>query len=104
MALQAQRVDIAHVQQARVGGSVRRVARRAALSFDHGMLKHKWTRGLGMALGADRVLIGSRLQLRTFEGAMRIVTITAGQQPLIDFVMERLRERRFHVGVAGVTD
>ena len=102
MALQAQRVQIADVQQARVGRSVRRVARGAALGFDHGMLKDKWTGGLGMAFRADRVLISRRLQLLGFEGAMRIVTIAAGQQPFIDFVMERLRERRFHVGVAGV--
>jgi hypothetical protein len=33
---------------------------------------------------------------------MRIVTIAAGQQPFIDFVMKWLRERRFHVCVAGV--
>ena len=81
---------------------MRRVASDAALGFDHGMLKDKWTCGLGMALGADCVLIGSRPQLRTFEGAMWIVTIAAGQQPFIHFVMKGLRERRLYVGVAGV--
>ena len=104
MALEAQSVQIANIQQARVGGSVRRVARDTALGFDHGMLKDKWTCGLGVALGANRVLIGRRLQLLRFEGAMRIVAIATGQQPLVDFVMERLRERRFHVCVAGVAE
>ena len=104
VALQAQRVHIADVQQARVGGSVRRVAGDAAFGLDHGMLKDEWTRGLGVALGADRVLISGRLQLLGFERAMRIVTIAAGQQAFIHFVMERLRERGFHVGVAGVTE
>ena len=102
VAPEAQRVQIANVQQARVGRSVRRVARDAALGLDYGMLKDKRTCGLGVALGADRVLIGSRLQLLAFESAMRIVTIAAAQQPFIDFVMERLREGWFHVGVAGV--
>jgi len=68
------------------------------------MLKDKWTGSLGVALGADRVLIGSRLQLLSFEGAMRIVTIAIAQQPLIDLVMEWLRERRLHLGVAGVAE
>ena len=83
---------------------MRRVARDTALSFDHRMLKGEWPCGLGVALGADRVLIGSRLQLLGFECAMRIVTVAAGQQPFIDLVMERLRERRFHFGVAGVAE
>lgn len=77
VAAEAQRVQIADVEQARVGRPVRRMARDAALGLDHGMLKDKWTCGLGMALGADCVLIGSRLQLLAFEGAMRIVTIAA---------------------------
>ena len=68
------------------------------------MLEDKWTCGLSVALRADCVLISSRLQLLGFEGAMRIVTIAAGQQPFIDLVMERLRERRFYVCVAGVTE
>ena len=102
VAPQAQRVQIADVQHARVGRAMRRVARDTALGFDHRMFKGEWTFGLGVALRTDRVLISRRLQLRPFEGAMRIVTIAALQQAFIDFVMKRLRERRFYIGVAGV--
>jgi hypothetical protein len=55
-----------------------------------------------MALAANGVLIGSRLQLLGFEGAMRVVTIATGDQPFVHLVMEGLRERRFHISVAGV--
>ena len=104
VAPEAQRVQIADVQQARVGRPMRRVARDAALGLDHGMLKDKWPCGLGVALGADLVLIGSRLQLLAFESAVRIMTIATSQQPFIDFVMERLGERWLHVCVAGVAE
>jgi hypothetical protein len=66
------------------------------------MFKNKRTPGLGVALGADGILIGSPLQLLTLESAMRIMAIAAGNQPFIHFVVEGLGERRFYVRVAGV--
>ena len=35
---------------------------------------------------------------------MRIVTVATGDQPFIHFVMEGLRKRRLHIGVAGVAE
>jgi len=62
MTLQAKRVDIADVQQARIGRAVRGVACGAALRFDYWMLEDEWTCGFGMALGADSILVGGCLQ------------------------------------------
>src|SRR5450631_111489 len=104
MALQAKRIDVGDVQQACVGRTVRGMAGDASLGLDHWVLKHKRTRGFGMALGAYRVLIGSRFQLLALERAMRIMAIAASHQPFIYFVMKGLSERRFHLRVAGVAE
>lgn len=59
VALQTERINIADIQQARVGRAVWRVAGHASFGLDHRMLKDERTRGLSVALRADRVLICS---------------------------------------------
>ena len=59
MALVAQQGDRRHVQQPRILRSVWRVAGGAALSPDRSMLEGKWPAHIGVALGADRVLVFS---------------------------------------------
>lgn len=81
---------------------MRCVAGYAALGLDHRVLKGKWACSLGMALGADGILIGSGLQLLAIEGAMRIMAVAASHKPFIHFVVERLSERRPYLRVAGV--
>src|SRR5579872_2056996 len=102
MALQAQRVEIADIQQARIGRAVRRVTGYAPLGLDHRMLEDKRACGFGVALGANGILIGSGFQLLAFEGAMSVVAIAAGHQALIHFVVEGLSEGRFYIGVTRV--
>ena len=65
-----------------------RMARFAAIHFHSRVLIHEWSLLIGMALEADRVLRGSHPHLlRTFR-AMRIVAISALDQPFVDPMME----------------
>lgn len=92
MALQAERIYIGHVQQAVIWGAMRRVADRTAFGFDRRMLVNKWAHFFHMALRANDVLISRRPKLFGLECAVRVMTVTAVQQPLIHLVMERLRK------------
>lgn len=65
------------------------------------MFEHKRAAGLGVALGADHVLIGGRPELSVIEGAMRIVAVSALHQTFIHLVMEGLAEGRLNVGVTA---
>ncbi len=53
-----------------------------------------------MALGANRVLLGGRLQPLPSEGSMGIVAIGTLDQPLFHLVMEGHRELRLDIRVA----
>jgi len=75
--LQAQRVDIVAGEQPRVWRAMREMAGSATLGLQRRMLVHKRAGSLGMALGADRVLIHRRLEHLVLKRAMRIVAIAA---------------------------
>ena len=100
VALVAERVDGRHVQQAGVLGTVRRVASHTALGLDRDVFIDERPARLGVALGADRVLVGRGLQVVGLEGAVHVVAITARDQPFLHFVVERHIERWLSVGVA----
>ena len=68
------------------------------------MFVNKRACSLGMALHADRILIGAGFEHLVLEGAVGIVAIGAFQHPLGDAVMEGLREGRLHIGVALVAE
>ena len=55
---------------------------------------------LGVALGADRVLVGRGLHVVGQEGAVHVVAIAARDQAFVHLVVERHVERRLSVGVA----
>jgi len=99
----AKLVDIGNVQQPRILGPVRCVTGKATFRLDRRVLEYKWSARLRMALGADSVLIRGRPDVVVAEGAVNIMAVTALDQPLIHLVMKRLRERRLHIRVAGVT-
>lgn len=62
----------------------------ATFGLDYIVFKAKWTGYLGMALGADEVLLCSEaLKLLTI-APVGFVTIGATNQPLYCFVAERL--------------
>ena len=63
VALVAERVDGRHVQQAGVLGTVRSVASQTPLGLDRGMFIDERSARLGVALGADRVLVGRGLHV-----------------------------------------
>jgi len=100
MALVAERVDGRHVQQAGVLGTVRSVASQTPLGLDRDVFIDERPARLGVALSADRVLIGRGLQVVGSEGAVHVVAIAARDQAFFHFVVERHIERRFSVGVA----
>jgi hypothetical protein len=102
MALEAECVYIADIQQASIGRAVRGVACGAALRFNYRMLEDEWACGLGVALGADRILIRGGLQHLALEGAVRIMAVAAGHEPFIHFVVKWLSKLRFDIRVAGV--
>ena len=55
---------------------------------------------LGVALGADRILIRGRLQIVVPKSAVGVVAIGALDQALVHLVVEGHVERRLHVRVA----
>ena len=77
MALQAHRVDVVEGKQSRVGRSVRRMARGAALCLNGGVLVDEWAKGVDVALGADRVLGCIYVEQVGLEGAMGVVAVSA---------------------------
>src|SRR3984885_1466137 len=100
MALQAERVDVVPGKQACIGRAVRKMARGAALKLERRMLVNKRACGLSVALHADGILIGARLEQIVLEGAMGIVAVGAFHQPFRNAVMKWLRKRRLNVRVA----
>jgi len=104
MALQAEGIDIIACQQARVGRPMRKVARGASLRLERRMLVYKWAGGLGVAFGADSVLICAGLEELVFKCPVGVMTIAAFHEPLIDLVMEGLSEGRLGIGMAAVAE
>jgi hypothetical protein len=72
----------------------------ATLGLDHVVLVDKWACGLGVALGADRILLRARLQALLVERPVGIVAIGALDESLFHFVMEGHVELRPGIGVA----
>jgi hypothetical protein len=82
MALIAQCIHIGHVEKPRVLRSMGRVAPQTSLSLDHGMLINEGTTRFGMALGADRILIGRGLEVVVPKSAMGIMAVGTLHQAL----------------------
>lgn len=102
VALVAQRGDSGHVQEARILRTVRRVTGRAALALHRSMLVNERAAHIGVALGANRTLIGSGLQVVWTEGAVSVMAVGALDQALIHLVMNGHVELGFLLGVAAI--
>jgi len=102
MALHAQRVYIAARQKSRIWRAMRRVARGATFGLYRGMLIDKRTCRFGVALDADGIALGSRMQTLCLEGSMRIMAIAAFHQAFVHLVVEGLGEIRLDICVAPV--
>lgn len=81
--LQTQQVGLGHAQEARIGRAVRCVATHAAFRFYRHVLVDEWPLPIGVALVANRVTAGSGAHLAQRRGAMHVVAVAAGDEPLI---------------------
>lgn len=104
VALQAQSIDVVHIQHAWVGRTVGVMTENASLSLDRRMLINERSCIFYMTLDANLVLRRSRAQLRIAKCSVWIVTIRALHQTFIDAVMKRTIEIRLDVRVAGVAE
>jgi hypothetical protein len=104
MALQAEAVHVAAYEQTRIRRSVRKMARGTALCLDRRVLVDEWSECLDMALGANGVLGCTRPKEVRLEGAVRIMTVGALQQPFVDLVVERLRKSGLDVRMTLIAE
>jgi hypothetical protein len=102
VALQAEVVDVADLQQTRIGRAMRRVARGAALGFDGRVLVNERPGGIDVAFGADGVLCRTNAELVRLESAVRVMAVAAAHQAFVYLVMKWLRKGRLYVCVAGI--
>jgi len=100
MALVAKLIDVRHVQQARVLRPVGCMAGQASLSPDGSVFVYERTAGLDMALGADGILVSSRLDVVVAECAVSVMAVTALDDAFIHLVVEGHVEGRLDVGMA----
>lgn len=101
VALVAQRGNARHIQQPGVLRSMRSVATHAAFRPHRGVLKDERSARFHVALGADSVLICSRLQVALSECAVRIVAIRAGHHAFVHLVVEGHAELRLLIVMAS---
>ena len=87
MTLQTQQVHLAHAQESRIVGSVRRVTTGATLCFHRHVLIDKRTLFVDVTLGTDGIAGRHRLYLPERRGAVGIMAITATNEVLVDTVV-----------------
>ena len=102
VALQAEHVHRHDFQQARIRGTVRRVATAATLGFDWHVLVDEGTLLIGVALVTDGVSAGQGLQLANGGSPVRVMAVVALHQTFVHPVMERLGEIRFGGNMAAI--
>ena len=103
VALQAQQIDLADAQQARIRRAVRSVAAHATLGLHRQVLENEWSLLLGVTLEAHLVLLRAGTELFRAETPVWVMTVRTLHQALIHPVPERPAEFRFFFRVAAVT-
>lgn len=88
MTFEAQQIDLAALQQSRVGRAVRRVAGDTTFGFHDRVFVHEGSGLIRMALEAQRVLRRGGAQLARQKSAVGVVAIAALREPFIDPVDE----------------
>ena len=104
MALQAEDVEVAGLEQMWIGGAMRRMARLAALWLVRLMFENEGALLVGVAREADSIPRSRRPKLLPDESAMGVMAIRAFDQPFLDSVVEGHVELRLHLQVAGVAE
>ena len=102
MTLQTENVEIAGLNQVRIRGAMRRMARNATLCLDRLVFENEWSLLVDVASKADRILSRRGAQLLSDETTMRVMTIHALHQSFFHPVMKRHIELGLHLQVAGV--
>ena len=80
MTLQTENVEIAGLNQVRIRGAMRRMARNATLCLDRLVFENEWSLLVDVASKADRILSRRGAQLLSDETTMRVMTIHALHQ------------------------
>ena len=83
---------------------MRRMARGAAFDLQRRVLKHKWSLLVRVALETARIRSRRKARLFEFKPTVRVMTITALNQPFEHFVMKRPAELRFCFGMTTDTE
>src|SRR5271156_1250982 len=104
VALQTEAIHVVASQQARIRRSVRKMAHGTTLSLDGGMFVNPWPDRIDVTLGADRILRRTQLQHLRLKSTMRVVAVSALDQPFVDPMMERLGKRRLNICMALVAE
>ena len=80
------------------------VARGATLLLDGSVFKQERACLIDVTFGADLPLPGRGKEIVRDKGAVRVVTVRTGHQPLVDAMMLGLGELRFDVAMTAVTE
>ena len=96
---QAQLIDGAEFQHARVSGSVRYVTGDTTIGLHRRMFEGEWSLLVCVTLDARSVRANSQPRLLQLEAAVRIVTVAAAHGAFKDLVMGRQRELVLHFTV-----
>ena len=99
VAFQAKLAHFGAFQQLWIGGSVRRMADRAAFQLQRRVLKNERALLIRVTLHTGRVSAGCKPSLLRLEPAVGVVTVSALDHALQHLVMERLGELALHFGV-----
>ena len=102
MTLQAKHVHQAHFEQARIGGTVRRVATAAALGLHRHVLVNEGSLLVDMALVANRIPARQGPHLPKGGRAVGIVAVVALHQAFVDPVVKGFGKISFGCGMAPV--
>src|SRR4029077_9163435 len=103
VALKAEQVYVAALQQARVRRTMGGMASHAAFGLDGRMLPGERTGLVSMAIEANHILRGGGAQLMLHEAAMLVMAIAAGDEPLIHAMVKGLGKIRLDLKMAAVT-
>ena len=104
MALQAEDIEVAGLEQVRIGRAMRRMACFAAFCLDRLVLEDEGSLLVGVAREADSIPRRRRPKLLPDEPSMGVMAVRALNKSFLDPVVEGHVELRLHLKVAGVAE
>lgn len=102
VALKAEQVYLTAFQQPRIRRPMRRMTNYASFRFHRSVLEHKWTGLVGVTGEANLILSRRGAELPGQESAVRIVAISASNQPFVHSMMKGFGELWLDLVVASV--